>query len=460
MSVKSLISDPDFAKLSPEQQQAAVAAIDPAFKSLNQTQFSQAVQGIKGQSPIPLTNNQTPLEQLGTDLKNSNGFFGTANMLLKAPEKMSKQGLDMIANATPETVGGPMTGNLPLDLLKGTPKVLAETAAQVAPGFVSKGAILTAGAMQGLKAATPLIKMAARGTGSQLESLSGAAPGMTKAAAEAPLLNPIQLQHGRKAASAIYEAGKEIGGGISPEFTQESDKLQFVKKAVEKAARGELTPEEALEARKELDRIKKTVPGIFYRTNKAVLEPISDQVFASADEAHRAGIMAESSRQIMPQNKYGGTSAFKTGIITALQAIKREGGLPGKVIGTAGQLAMSPAAVGAAATVAGDAAAAAKPFVNNPIVAGQAVQLAKRVATGQLPSPILPLPPAEKEAKPLPNPVIPADVAPAIEKMIVPKKALTQEKIKQYLKDNNNDKAKARAAAIRDGYDPTLPFQQ
>jgi hypothetical protein len=59
---------------------------------------------------------------------------------LKVPEQVIGQGYRNIANVMPN--GGEPSGNLPLDIAKGTPKVLAESAAQVLPKLYSRSAIV------------------------------------------------------------------------------------------------------------------------------------------------------------------------------------------------------------------------------------------------------------------------------------------------------------------------------
>src|ERR1019366_9700998 len=72
------------------------------------------------------------------------GLIGKGWDFLQKPEQMSRQGLQQIAGMIPE---GKITGNLPMDVLRGTPRIAANTMAEAAPGFVSRGALLTAGAM-------------------------------------------------------------------------------------------------------------------------------------------------------------------------------------------------------------------------------------------------------------------------------------------------------------------------
>lgn len=87
------------------------------------------------------------------------GLLSKANAALEVPEKMSREGLGMIADAVPSAEP---TGNMARDIALNAPKVLMETLAETAPNFVSKAAILTAGAgkalQMGAKAAAPIAK--------------------------------------------------------------------------------------------------------------------------------------------------------------------------------------------------------------------------------------------------------------------------------------------------------------
>lgn len=336
----------------------------------------------------------TPIGQTMQDIKSSQGVLGTANTLLKAPEKLSGRGLQMMANMVPKPEP---TGNLPLDVLKGTPRIAADTVAQVAPGFISKGAILTAGAMKGTKLAMPLINSAGRSIARGAEALSGLehkTPGvLIEAANNSKLLN----SPGTDAASPIYEAAKEIGGSVRQELSGLPEKLKFVKRAANLAKTGELNPTEALEARKELVAIEHKVSGEFFRKNISKFNEIAKPVFSDADTAYAKGVKAEALRSWLPLNKTGGASTFKT------------------ILGGAKSLAtlglMSPIVQGGVATGVGAASRAIVPALENAGAVGTT----------------------------LPNIV----------------KTLTELKAKEYLKKAKNNPDKAREMAVSDGW--TIP---
>lgn len=89
---------------------------------------------------------------------------------LKIPEQKSREGLTMIASAIPKNIGSPTgepTGNMFRDIAAGTPRILADTLAEVAPSFVSRAAITTAGAGAAAKglASAPLFQKGAAALG-------------------------------------------------------------------------------------------------------------------------------------------------------------------------------------------------------------------------------------------------------------------------------------------------------
>lgn len=310
------------------------------------------------------------LGQAIDSVKNADGFFGTANAALKVPEKMSRQGLTQLAEMSGPNIAPAYTGSLPRDIAMNTGRVAMETLADTAPEFVSEAAILTAGASKLAGGVAPLAKNVLRGAGRQVEQVTGAAPGSLEAAYKDASLMGAK---GKKAVSELYDEAKQVGGGIRQELKATNGKLDFVKRASELADDGTLTPTEALEARKELVRIKKQVTDVFFRETSAKLDAIAKKAFASSDAAFKRAVQAESLRNLFPQNKYGGASSFKMGIMAALENM----GLAGKAAG----VLMSPAAAGAAATSAGIAGRhAIAPLVGNPRVAASAAAVLDNLA--------------------------------------------------------------------------------
>lgn len=267
------------------------------------------------------------------------------------------------AQLTGLPIGDEPTGNLTRDVLAGTPKIIGQIGEQIIPGFVSRGSILTAGLLRGAKAAAPLLKMAGSGIAKGAESISGLeykTPGILTEAAKNP---GLIFSDGKKAASPIYEAAKASGGQVKEVLSSIPEKLKVVKESIKLANKGQLNATEALEARKELSAIKKTVTGEYFRKSLAKLNEIAKPVFGEADKVYEKGVRAEELRRIFPVNKSGGTSIMKSTL--------------GTLAGVVPAMAMSPLVQGTAATGVGLAAKAASPLINNPITTAAAVQAAK-----------------------------------------------------------------------------------
>lgn len=309
---------------------------------------------------------------------------GKAWDALAVPEQKSREGLEMLASYVPNPTP---TGNLPMDVLRGAPKIAADTLAEAAPGFISRGALVTAGAARAAGEVAPLAKLILRGAGNQAEELSGIAPkaaGSLEAAYKDPTLI---FSKGKKAAGQFYEAAKDDlkaagdtfratsvspGGEVTMEKTADIfsglyEPKEILAKAVQFVQQGgKLEPAEALKARKAVDvllRSKSAVPDELYRMRGEfdAMAKTGSSV-GRGDEIYKRGVQAQALRNVFPQNKYGGASAFKLGIMTALENM----GLPGK----AAMLAISPVAQGVAATGAGILARQAfGPVVNSPTLA-------------------------------------------------------------------------------------------
>lgn len=311
---------------------------------------------------------------------------------LRLPEQMATQVL------TPDK---PMTSLAPevspsmlKTLATGTPRVMEETGrdignflkrisppvpqdpmtataeravAEFVPGLVSRGSLLAMGALKGIQIAKPAIKATGVGIAKGAEALSGLEHKTPGVLVDAANDSSLILSKGKQAAKALYETGKKVGGEVGSALSKISGKKEFVEKAAELAEESKLLPTEALEARKELDGIKKTVTGEFYRKTRDKLDKIAKLAFTEGDAAYQRAVKSEALRSFLPLNKTGGASTFKTTVGAAL------GGPP--------ILAMSPIVQGATATGIGMAARAAAPLVNNPAIAGPALGAIAKVLT-------------------------------------------------------------------------------
>jgi hypothetical protein len=282
---------------------------------------------------------------------------------LAIPEAMSREGLSQLAEMIPKPEP---IGNIAADLVRGTPRIIADTVAEAAPGFISRGSIITAGAAKGAQSVAPLARAAGRGLANQLDSLTGAKPGAIGAAwNDASTI----FSKSKKTVGQMYgQAGSE-GMTLKDELAASpifggpaKSNLAIVRAARKSLDAGTLSPGEAFEARKAADALRgsKSVNQTQLLRDRSAFDDLAktDEAIAKADPAFQKAVFGESLRQVFPQNKYGGTSAFKTGIITALEQM---GGI-GRLLGAL----MSPAAVGSLATAGGLASKAIGPILSNP----------------------------------------------------------------------------------------------
>lgn len=278
------------------------------------------------------------------------GMLQKAWDVLGTAEPMAGATLDVIASQIP---GREPTGNKFLDVVGNIPRVGAETLAQTIPPNYSRTALGLSVGSAALEGVSPALKVLRQGIGNQADSVTGAAKGAMNAAWEDASLI---FSKGKKAATPLYEAAKAEMKGASL-FEGMTDAKEVVNTAKDYLAKGGvLEPVEALTYRKALD-----VLGRSPRVMKDALIPMRQAAdamakaspnIAEADPLYQRGLQAESLRNLMPQNKYGGASAFKMGIMAALQHL----GLAGKLAGAV----VSPAVSGSVATLGGIASRIAR----------------------------------------------------------------------------------------------------
>lgn len=275
---------------------------------------------------------------------------------LQKPEQLSRQGLQQIAQFIPE---GKITGNKFGDIARGTPRIIADTIAEAAPGFVSRGSIVAGAAapvIGGLaKAASPIAESVAGG----LEDWAGIKPsGSLMGALRDPSLI---FSKGTKSAKPFYKAAeKEIPKGSSI-FSGMYKPEQIVDKARETLDKGgKLEPSEALTYRKAVDILSKS--GRYVKDELFSMRQEADQIakqsenIAQADPLHKRGMMASSLRSLAPKNVGGRFSPFKVGEALALAHMGPLGkvatvmfsplalGLGATALGAAGRVASNPSA--------------------------------------------------------------------------------------------------------------------
>lgn len=330
--------------------QAAKPAFDPnqPFQAVGEPQTASQEQPVDSTASFP---------EATAVLNSDRSLPGKAWDALQVPSQMAKRGLNTIANAVPNPEP---TGNLPLDLLKGTPRIAAETMAEAAPGFVNRASIVTAGASKLLQAARPLGSLIGRGIAGEAESATNAVPGSLARAWNDPTLI---FAKGKSAAGPAYEAGKaelEQGANLFKDMYKPDEIIQKGQEYI--ANGGKLEPAEALIYRKAIDiaaRSRNVVKdGLFgMRQTADEMAKESDNI-SQGDALFKRGLDAESLRRVVPQNKYGGSSAFKMAMMGFLT----------KALGPVGTALLSPVVHGTVATAGG----AASKVATNP---GAAVAL-------------------------------------------------------------------------------------
>lgn len=235
---------------------------------------------------------------------------------LAVPAQTASKVLGAVANQVPE---GQVTGNMAADLARGTPRILANTVAQAAPGFVSRSSMLTAGAAKALQALRPIGSAVGQGIAGQLESATGSNPGSLGRAWNDPSLI---FGAGKKAAGPLYEAGKAEmqGANIFKDMYKPDEIVSTAKDYLSKG--GKLEPAEALTYRKALDilgRSRNVVKDGLVAMRQGANEAVkASENMSQADAAFQRGLDSESLRKLVPSNKYGGASAFKMGIMGLL----------------------------------------------------------------------------------------------------------------------------------------------
>jgi hypothetical protein len=193
-----------------------------------------------------------------------------------------------------------------------------------------------AGAVIG--AAMPYVNKVAGAAGNALEGLSGLeykTPGVLKDAAnDASLI----FGPGKKAAGLAYEEIKD-DLQVRPAFLESTSSANIIDLAKYALENGDLSPQEALIARRALDDKFGGIPASTANYLRPKFDAIAKTITAEADAGFKRAIKSDAMRQILATNKGGGTSIAKLVL----------GGLTGGVL----NVVSSPVVQGAAATVTG-----------------------------------------------------------------------------------------------------------
>lgn len=265
----------------------------------------------KWEETEPLFDETSPIEESETSTPKSG--LGKVWDAIKIPEQKSREGLKMTA----DVLSVEPTGNAFRDVALNVPSIAADTLSEVAPGFISRGSMLTAGSLAGLKFAAPAINSAGRFIGRTAESTSGLSyktPGVLAETVENPaLLFGKGMKKARESYKAIQDSDK-----IRKSMKTPQNMNSFIEKAWNAAKRGRLTPDEALEARKAIDDVGDAMPDIVRKSTRKIFDAIAKKKFADADRAYSQAIKSEAIRSFWGINKSGTPSIVKGGLTTAL----------------------------------------------------------------------------------------------------------------------------------------------
>lgn len=228
---------------------------------------------------------------------------------LKKPEELSRKGLGMITEAITPSMKKIESGKASIPGIAA--RAGMESLTEVAPSFVDRTSLLTAGGLGMVKAAKEPIKAAGKFVGNMAEEISGLTyktPGVLKETFNDPSLI---FAKGLDSARKLYREAKGLTPQIRDELKQIFDKSDTVQKALQFARDGSLSADEALEARHILKSIKKAISPIAFDAAEDTLNAVAKQKFGGADTAFSRGIKAENMRRWLPINKSGTPSLAK-----------------------------------------------------------------------------------------------------------------------------------------------------
>jgi hypothetical protein len=241
----------------------------------------------------------------------------------KMPEKMAGATMDVMKGQIQNPVG------------KGAMNLLSKT---IPPTF-SRLNLGLMGGLEGAQALSRVPKVAemGRGLAGQLESAAGSPKGTLEHGFES-MKN--FFGKGKSAAGPMYKEAGSVKGGLLGGMYKPEEIVDTVNAALKEGK--PIHPSEALKYRKAIDILSKS--GKYVKDELFEMRNTADEVvkqsekYRMADPIYKRGMLNEALRGVLPKNKYGTTSAFKTAIMA---------GVPGM-----GAL-LSPAVQGAGATALG-----------------------------------------------------------------------------------------------------------
>lgn len=236
--------------------------------------------------------------------KKEQGLGGKVWDALDVPRQKSAEGLNMIGDA----MAVEPNGNMARDIAVNTPSVVTKSLAKVAPSFVDRAAILTAGAGMAAKGAAK-IPAVAKGAGQALDAIEGFT-GMTKGSLGEAIKNPktIISQGADEAGKAFDTLGNKSSTPAIRKATKAVDEL------LTKAYDGTITAVEAHKARKMTWQLLKN-PDLdkeALSSSYDLFDGIVKKAAPGADAAFQKGLRADSLRQVFPRTETGKVAQLRT----------------------------------------------------------------------------------------------------------------------------------------------------
>jgi hypothetical protein len=268
---------------------------------------------------------------------------------LNKPAEMSRDGLNQmmelhtqaqnaIAAKTGLPIGTEPTGNMARDVAANTPRIIGESVAEVAPSFIDRTSILTAGAGMALKGAGKVAGAALPKVAPMLEAGSGLQKGTLNAAFKDPGM--IADFGGKLKASQLYNEIKE-GASVAPRLRTNA---KIASNAISEMAKGNPLPApDAFKARKAVRALMKSKQypmDDLLEAEKGLTEMVVSSA-NKADQMYVRAIRGEQMRNVSRLNKNGTTGPISAAIMAKIPMLAPF---------------LSPAVQGGAASAAGAAA--------------------------------------------------------------------------------------------------------
>ena len=276
---------------------------------------------------------------------------------LRIPETSA----EVMSRAMMDTIE-PTTTSVPLNALIRTPQTLASIGAKNVASTVNPESMILSGGIKALRLLAKPINAFGRFVGKTAESTSGLGYKTPGVLAETVKNPGLLFGAGKTEARKLYQTTQNINQ-ISPDLQRISQPRAFVRKALQFVDEGNLTPDEALEARKALDSLGDNVPDVFRKKTREVFDTIAKQKFAEADKAYAKAVKSEALRSFWGINKGGTPSIVKGGLSLGLPVLTP---------------VLSPVVQGGIASGIGLARKAAIPLLKRPIISGMGLEAARR----------------------------------------------------------------------------------